>query len=110
MIGKFKLKKEFIDCQINTKTPDGRDVSVDKNSFNDQFAEWIIAAGQGHLVELNPLYEPIHDNQKKTFAQISEGVIALTSDPLQNDLKPQSETQKERKPRSDAGKQRKPKG
>lgn len=105
---KFRIKKEFIDCKINTKDYRGNDILVDKSNFNDAFAEMILAAGQGHLVELNPLYDNLLSTQKKTFEQVSEGVIVLTLDPLENASKQQEETPKQRKPRSDAGKLRKP--
>jgi hypothetical protein len=107
MQNRFRIKNEFIDCDIHTKDSNGNDIRVDKHIFNDTFANMILAAGQGHLIERNPMYDDVLHTQKKTFEQVSEGVIVLTLDPLKTDLKPQEETQKQRKPRSDAGKLRK---
>ena len=45
-------------------------------------------------------------DEKKTFQQVTEGVIALTYEPLQSDLQPQKAMPKKRGLRSDAGKPR----
>lgn len=103
---KFKLKKEHYESKIITKDKHGNDVLVDKHSFNDYFAELMFATGQGHLIELNPLYNEAIDNEKKTFNQVTENVIALTYNPLKTDLEPQEQTQRKRGKRSDAGKPR----
>lgn len=75
---KFKLKREHSESKIITKDKHGNDVLVDKYSFNDYFAELMFATGQGHLVELNPLYSEAIESKKKTFHQVTENVIALT--------------------------------
>ena len=107
---KFKLKREHENSQIITKDKHGNDVLVTKHSFNDYFAELMLACNLGHLIELNPLYSESLENEKKTFTQVTDNVIALTSNPLKTDLPPQKEMPKERGLRSDAGKPRTQKG
>lgn len=90
MNSKYLLKPEFIDCQIHTKTSDGTDILVTKNDFNDYFAEMLLRNGQDHLIMLNPHYD-LTEDQKKTFTQVSEGVISLTLAPEQIAKKQQKE-------------------
>ena len=66
----------------------------------------MLANNQGHLIELNAMYEQMLIDEKKTFQQVTEDVIALTYEPLQSDLQPQKEMPKKRGLRSDAGKPR----
>jgi len=106
---KFKLKREHENSQIITKDKSGNDVLITKHEFNDHFAELMLANNLGHLIEFNPLYEEAIDNEKKTFTQVTEGVIALTSNPLLTELEQQKQTPKKRGLRSDAGKPRTPK-
>lgn len=80
---KFRIKQEFIHCDIITKDKSGNDVLVNHLNFNDYFANLMFAAGQSHLIELNPLYDVQLQEEKKTFDQISENVIALTYNPLE---------------------------
>ena len=80
---KFRIKQEFIHCDIITKDKSGNDVLVNHLNFNDYFANLMFAAGQSHLIELNPLYDVQLQEEKKTFEQISENVIALTYNPLE---------------------------
>jgi len=103
---KFKLKREHENSQIITKDKHGNDVLVTKHTFNDYFAEMMFANNLGHLIEINPLYSESLDNEKKTFTQVTENVIALTSNPLPTDLEPQKPTPVKRGKRSDAGKPR----
>ncbi len=90
-MNKFILKPEYLDSVITTKTSDGTDIIVTKNDFNDYFAEMFIANGQHHLIKLNP-HHKLDDSQKKTFTQILEDVILLTSNPLPNEEQKQSPT------------------
>jgi hypothetical protein len=80
---KFRIKQDFIHCDIITKDKSGNDVLVNHLNFNDYFANLMFIAGQSHLIELNPLYDAQLQEEKKTFEQISENVIALTYNPLQ---------------------------
>jgi len=108
MNNRFKLKREHENSQIITKDKHGNDILITKHEFNDYFAECMLANNLGHLIEINPLYKEIED-EKKTFNQVSEGVIVLTSNPLQTESKPQEQTQKEKTSNSKGGKQRTPK-
>jgi len=51
---KFRIKSEFFECDIITKDKSGNDVLVNKNNFNDYFANLMFLAGQSHLIEQNP--------------------------------------------------------
>lgn len=87
---KFRIKQEFIHCDIITKDKSGNDVLVNHLNFNDYFANLMFISGQGHLIELNPHYDVQLSEEKKSFEQISENVIALTYNPLEigeNNLK-----------------------
>ena len=103
---KFRLKKEFQNSQIFCKDKSGNEVLITSADFNDYFAELMLANNQGHLIELNAMYEQMLIDEKKTFQQVTEDVIALTYEPLQSDLQPQKEMRKKRGLRSDAGKPR----
>jgi len=81
---KYRIKSEFLECNIITKDKSGNDVLINKTNFNDYLANLIFINGQGHLIEPNP-HHNIEFEEKKTFEQISENVIALTYDPLQNE-------------------------
>lgn len=83
-MSKYFLKVEFIDSIITTKTSDGTEIVITKNDFNDSFAEMLIANGQDHLVRINPNYESIV-SEKKTFVQVTDTHILLTSKPLQTE-------------------------
>lgn len=102
---KFRLKKEHKEKKIITKSKDGNDVLITRENFNDYFADLLLTNGMGYLIERNPEYD-VTTEEKKTFVQMSENVIALTYDPMQIDGKEQKETAKQRKSRSDAGKPR----
>jgi hypothetical protein len=103
---KFKLKREHENSQIITKDKSGNDVLVTKHEFNDHFAELMFANNLGHLIEINPLYEEILSEEKKTFTQVTENVIALTSNPLLSESEQPKPTPVKRGKRSDAGKPR----
>jgi hypothetical protein len=106
---KFRIKSDFLDCDIITKDKSGNDVLVNKNNFNDYFANLMFIGGQGHLIEPNPHYD-IKFEEKKTFEQISENVIALTYDPLQTEESNSVETPQEQESKPKRGRQPKAKG
>lgn len=92
---KYYLKKEHENSTIITRNREGREVLVTKNNFNDYYAELMLANNQHHLIQLNHLYDEKSALEKKTFTQISEGVISLTSTPEQIAEKGQSQIVKE---------------
>lgn len=102
---KFRIKQEFIHCDIITKDKSGNDVLVNHLNFNDYFANLMFAAGQSHLIELNPLYDVQLQEEKKTFEQISENVIALTYNPLQTEENNSQEIPKEQELKRKRGRQ-----
>ena len=81
---KFMLKPEYIDCQIITRTEDGTEILVTKETFNDYYGELMFKNGQHNLIMVSPHYKE-DSAQKKTFEQITENVIILTSNPVQNE-------------------------
>ena len=101
---KFRIKSEFLECDIITKDKSGNDVLVNKNNFNDYFANLMFISGQGHLIEQNPHYS-IKFEEKKTFEQLSENVIALTYNPLQTEESNLIETPKEQTSKPKRGRQ-----
>lgn len=102
---KFRIKQEFIHCDIITKDKSGNDVLVNHLNFNDYFANLMFISGQGHLIELNPHYDVQLSEEKKTFEQISENVIALTYDPLQIEENNSTEIPKEQESKRKRGRQ-----
>lgn len=102
---KFRIKQEFIHCDIITKDKSGNDVLVNHLNFNDYFANLMFISGQGHLIELNPHYDVKLNEEKKTFEQISENVIALTYNPLEIGENNSQETPKEQESKRKRGRQ-----
>jgi hypothetical protein len=90
-MSKYLLNAEFLDSIITTKTSDGTEIIVTSRDFNDSFAEMMIGNGQSHLVRLNPNYN-VTPNEKKTFTQVSDTVISLTLNPLNQEELKQSQT------------------
>ncbi|MEY2867793.1 MAG: hypothetical protein RIR01_193 [Bacteroidota bacterium] len=105
---KFRIKSEFLECDIITKDKSGNDVLVNKNNFNDYFANLMFLAGQSHLIEQNP-HHNIEFEEKKTFEQLSENVIALTYNPLQIEESNSKEIQQEQELKRKRGRQPKAK-
>lgn len=101
---KFRIKSEFLECDIITKDKSGNDVLVNKNNFNDYFANLMFLAGQSHLIEQNP-HHNIEFEEKKTFEQLSENVIALTYDPLKTEESNSQEIPKEQELKRKRGRQ-----
>jgi len=101
-MNKYYLHPDHINSSINTKTDDGTDINITSATFDDYFAELMLKNGQGHLIKINPLYlESEHASEKKTFRQISEGVISLTLKPEEIDLNepPKTVNEQESKPK-----------
>lgn len=106
---KFRIKQEFIHCDIITKDKSGNDVLVNHLNFNDYFANLMFISGQGHLIELNPHYDVYLSEEKKTFEQISDNVIALTYNPLEIGENNSTEIPKEQESKRKRGRQPKAK-
>lgn len=108
MENKFRIKREFADAKIITKDKSRNDVLITAQNFNDYFAGLMFENGQGHLLEPNPLFT--HEiAEKKTFVQMNDNTILLTSEPQPDETKVSEPKQRKRELRSDVGRQRKPK-
>lgn len=94
-MNKYILKPEFIDCTIITKTSDGTEIVVTSQSFNDYFGELMFKNGQHHLLKVNPMWSESQNTEKKTFVQVTEEHILLTSKVELTEENKQSETVKE---------------
>ena len=98
---KFILKPEYLDCDIITRTSDGTEILVTKHTFNDHFGEMMFRNGQEKLMLINPRWTDSDNTEKKSYVQITEDVILLTSIPEMIVKKLQSKTLNEQasKPR-----------
>jgi hypothetical protein len=104
-MNKYFLKQEFLDCEIHTKTFDGTDILVTSKTFNDDFAEMMLHNGQSHLIQVNPRYNENDNTEKKSYVQLSENVISLTSPYQQIEEKPQKKISKKLASKQSVGKQ-----
>lgn len=89
-MNKYILNPAHENDTIITRTSDGTEVVVTKAIFNDYFAEMMLKNNQHHLVKLNAMYVP-EVSEKKTFDQISDSVILLTSNPDEIGMKKQDQ-------------------
>lgn len=76
-MSKYLLHPDHINSTIISKSPDGHDILVTKNTFNDYFAECMLRSGQGHCIMINR-HHTDETSEKKSFTQISETSILLT--------------------------------
>ena len=80
---------------IITKTDDGHELVITPNTFNDYFGDLMMKNNQGHLLTISSEWSEGNSTEKKTFTQITENVILLTSNHEKTDEKPLKETVKE---------------
>lgn len=78
-MNRWILKTEFANCNIITKNRDGRETLVTKDTFNDMFAQMMLDNNQGHLITENVMYKKDELLEKKTFVELSDTSILLTS-------------------------------
>lgn len=99
---KYILKPEYLDCDIITRTSDGTEILVTKHTFNDTFGDMMFRNGQHQLLLINPRWNDENNTEKKSYVQISEGVISLISNPeeivknLQKEIVNESESKPKR--------------
>lgn len=74
---KYILKEGYE--SIISKTSDGTEILITPSIFNDYFGDMMMQNNQGHLLIINPRWTSENSNEKKTFVQITEDVISLTS-------------------------------
>jgi hypothetical protein len=77
---------------IFTRTQDGTEISITPNDFNDTLGDLMCQNNQEHLLIINPEWQNANITEKKTFAQITENVILLTSNPDQTESNSQKPT------------------
>lgn len=109
MENRYVLNPAHANDTIITRAESGQEVIVTKDTFNDYFAERMIACGQDHLVMVNPHYTESMKSEKKSFVQISENVISSTLIKDLTDENQQSETAKGLELKRRPGRQPKPK-
>ena len=80
---------------IITKSDDGHELLITPNTFNDYFGDLMMKNNQGHLLTINQEWANQNSTEKKTFTQITENVILLTSNTEKIGEQPLKETVKE---------------
>ena len=80
---------------IITKTDDGHELVITPNTFNDYFGDLMMKNNQGHLLTISSQWSEGNSTEKKTFTQITENVILLTSNTEKIDENLPNQTAKE---------------
>lgn len=80
-MNKYMFRPEHKNAQVILKA-DGIELLVTENNLDDVLAEKMLQNNYGHLLQINADFKQELE-EKKTFNQVSENVISLTSDPLQ---------------------------
>jgi hypothetical protein len=86
---------------IITKSDDGHELLITPNTFNDYFGDLMMKNNQGHLLTISQEWSNDNPTEKKTFTQITENVILLTSNPekIENNSQNQTVKEQESKPK-----------
>lgn len=95
---------------IITKTDDGHELVITPNTFNDYFGDLMMKNNQGHLLTISSEWSEGNSTEKKTFTQITENVILLTSSPEKTENNLQNPTVNEPALKRKPGRQPKNKG
>ena len=103
---KYMIKPEYLDCTIITKTSDGTEVVITKENFNDTFGDMMFKNGQHHLLKINPQWSESLNTEKKSFVQISDTHILLTSKPELIEENKQKQTVNEQELKRNVGRGR----
>lgn len=77
---------------IITKSDDGHELLITPNTFNDYFGDLMMKNNQSHLLTINQEWANKNNTEKKTFTQITENVILLTSNTEKTEEKQPKET------------------
>lgn len=77
---------------IITKSDDGHELLITPNTFNDYFGDLMMKNNQSHLLTINEDWARENNTEKKTFTQITENVILLTSNPEKTENRLQNQT------------------
>ncbi len=95
---------------IITKSDDGHEMLITPNTFNDYFGDLMMKNNQAHLLTINTEWARENNTEKKTFTQITENVILLTSSPEKTENGLQNQTVNEPALKRKHGRQPKNKG
>ena len=95
---------------IITKSDDGHEMLITPNTFNDYFGDLMMKNNQTHLLTINTEWARENNTEKKTFTQITENVILLTSSPEKTENGLQNQTVNEPALKRKHGRQPKNKG
>ena len=88
---------------IITKSDDGHEMLITPNTFNDYFGDLMMKNNQAHLLTINAEWAKENNTEKKTFTQITENVILLTSNPEKTESNLQNQTVNEQKSKPKRG-------
>jgi hypothetical protein len=91
---------------IITKSDDGHELLITPNTFNDYFGDLMMKNNQGHLLTISQDWVNNNSTEKKTFTQITENVILLTSNQEKIEEKQQNQTVKVQELKSKGGRPR----
>lgn len=92
-MSKYILKQGYE--TIITKSDDGHELLITPNTFNDYFGDLMMKNNQAHLLTINQEWAKENNTEKKTFTQITENVILLTSNLEKTENNLQNSTVKE---------------
>lgn len=95
---------------IITKSDDGHELLITPNTFNDYFGDLMMKNNQAHLLTINQEWAKENNTEKKTFTQISDNVILLTSKEEQTENSLRNQTVNEPVLKRKPGRQPKNKG
>ena len=95
---------------IITKSDDGHELLITPNTFNDYFGDLMMKNNQAHLLTINTEWAKENNTEKKTFTQISDNVILLTSNTEKTENSSQLQTANEQVLKRKPGRQPKNKG
>ena len=68
-MSRYILNPTYANDTIITRAESGQEVIVTRDTFNDYFAERMIACGQDHLVMINPHYTEAANSEKKASSK-----------------------------------------
>ena len=102
-MNKYTLKGEH--SVIFTRTSDGTEISFEPKDFNDALGDLLCLNNQDHLVSINPQWQNANVTEKKTFKQITDNVILLTSNQEQTEESSPSQTANEPSSKRKRGRQ-----
>jgi len=95
---------------IIAKSDDGHEMLITPNTFNDYFGDIMMKNGLSHCLTINTEWAKENNTEKKTYTQITDNVILLTSNPEKTENGSQNQTVNEPVLKRKPGRQPKNKG